>query len=124
MDGLAVNLGSGSTIWKFESNQPFALIVNDTDNDEEVLLGFSSARSIRPINKEYKASEIQLTSNTVNSYISEYGVVKISPSVGIGTIGTGSFSSRLIGGNTQLLFTPSPLIEYTINAFQINVGRL
>jgi hypothetical protein len=124
MDGLAVNLGSGSTIWKFESNQPFALIVNDTDNDEEVLLGFSSARSIRPINKEYKASEIQLTSNTVNSYISEYGVVKISPSVGIGTVGTGSFSSRLIGGNTQLLFTPSPLIEYTINAFQINVGRL
>jgi hypothetical protein len=124
MDGTAADLGSGSNIWKFESNQPFALIINDTVNDEEVLLGFSSTRSTRPINKEYKASEMQLTSNTRNSYLSEYGVVKISPSAGIGTVGVGEFSSRLLGGNTQLLFTPSPLVEYTINAFQVNVGRL
>lgn len=123
MDGTADNLGSGSNLWKFEGTNPFALILNDTFDDEEAILGFSSSFVERPINRKYKTSEIQLTSNSIDSYISEYGIVDISPSIGIGTVGVGVFSTRLIGGNTRLVFTPSPLTEYRISGLQINVGR-
>jgi hypothetical protein len=123
MDGTADNLGSGSNLWKFEGNEPFALILNDTFDDEEAILGFSSTSTERPINRKYKSSEIQMTSDSRDSYLSEYGIIDITPSIGIGTVGVGSFSTRLIGGNTRLIFTPSPLTEYRISGLQINVGR-
>ena len=41
-DGTASYLGGGATIWKFEGTQPFALYINDTEDDEETLLGWMS----------------------------------------------------------------------------------
>ena len=40
LSGLASDLASGNNIWKFESNKPFALIINDPPQAEEPLLGW------------------------------------------------------------------------------------
>jgi len=48
-DGTASNLGGGATIWKFEGTQPFALYVNDTEDDEETLLGWMSNKYQRNV---------------------------------------------------------------------------
>ena len=122
-DGTASNFASGANIWKFEGTEPFVLVLNDTFDDEETLLGFSSERSQRPLNIEYRTSEIQLINNSVDSFYSEFGIVSNEPSGEIGTVGLGTFGSLLQGSNTFLRYTPSPLIEYSINGFQVNVGR-
>jgi len=38
---------NASTLWKFEGTQPFALIINDTADDEERLLGWMSNNHLR-----------------------------------------------------------------------------
>ena len=40
ISGTAANLGSGANLWKFVGTQPFALIINDSVDDEEVLAGW------------------------------------------------------------------------------------
>ena len=45
--GSAVNLGGGTQLWKWEGDQPFALIINDTQNDEEPLFGWMKSRELR-----------------------------------------------------------------------------
>jgi len=45
--GSVTNLGSGATLWKFEGTQPFAVIINDSGDDEENLLGWMSDRTSR-----------------------------------------------------------------------------
>ena len=50
--GNAPNLGSGVDIWKWESTKPISVIVNDTADDEERLLGWMSSKRER-INSNY-----------------------------------------------------------------------
>lgn len=45
--GTAAYLASGANLWKFEGTQPFALIINDTADDEERLLGWMSDNYLR-----------------------------------------------------------------------------
>lgn len=45
--GTAAYLASGANLWKFEGTQPFALIINDTVDDEERLLGWMSDNYLR-----------------------------------------------------------------------------
>ena len=40
LSGAAANLASGATLWKFEGSQPFALVINDSSDEEERLLGW------------------------------------------------------------------------------------
>ena len=123
LDGTASNFASGADLWKFEGTQPFGLLVNDFVDDEEAMLGFSSESNTRPLNKEYRSSEIQIINDSLNSYISEFGIVDIKPDAGIGTVGVGTFTTTQEGANTKLQFIPSALTEYTISGFQLNVGR-
>ena len=57
--GMAVYLASGATRWKFEGNKPFSIVVNDTLNDEEKLLGWMSDWETRQLSNTRK-----LISNT------------------------------------------------------------
>lgn len=124
---LAAGLGDGGidpNLWKFEGNQPFALFLNDTSDKEEAMLGFTSSFSTRPLNKEYRSSEIQMINDQTNSYISEFGTVTIPSASGVfDETGIGTFSSSLVGSNTNLVFTPSPLTQFEVRGYQINVGR-
>ena len=47
ISGLAANLASGANLWKFEGTQPFSVIINDTADDEERLLGWMSNKTLR-----------------------------------------------------------------------------
>jgi hypothetical protein len=47
ISGLAANLASGANLWKWESTKPIALIINDTADDEERLLGWMSNKTLR-----------------------------------------------------------------------------
>ena len=47
ISGQAANLASGANLWKFEGTQPFSVIINDTDDDEERLLGWMSNKTLR-----------------------------------------------------------------------------
>ena len=40
ISGLAANLASGATLWKWESNNPIAVTINNNADDEETLLGW------------------------------------------------------------------------------------
>lgn len=42
LTGTAAALASGATLWRFESNNPIMISFNDTDDDEETLLGWMS----------------------------------------------------------------------------------
>jgi hypothetical protein len=44
ISGGAANLGSGATLWKWEGNNPFYLLINDSVDDEETLMGWRSNR--------------------------------------------------------------------------------
>ena len=98
--------------------------MNDSNDDEETVLGFSSTTLERPLNIEYRASEIQMINDQINSYISEYGVITIEAQSKIfGNAGIGSFTTQLVGSNTFLQFVPAPLSTFEIRGYQINVGR-
>jgi hypothetical protein len=47
ISGSAAFLASGANLWKFEGTQPFALIINDTADDEERLLGWMFDKHLR-----------------------------------------------------------------------------
>ena len=47
ISGAADNLASGANLWKWESTKPIAVIINDTGNDEENLLGWMSNNHLR-----------------------------------------------------------------------------
>ena len=47
ISGTADNLASGANLWKWESTKPIAVIINDTGNDEENLLGWMSNNYLR-----------------------------------------------------------------------------
>ena len=47
ISGAAANLASGANLWKFEGTQPFSVIINDTADDEERLLGWMSNKTLR-----------------------------------------------------------------------------
>ena len=47
ISGAADNLASGANLWKWESTKPIAVIINDTANDEENLLGWMSNNHLR-----------------------------------------------------------------------------
>jgi hypothetical protein len=125
LSGTAANFAGGANLWKFQGNNPFALFLNDSTDDETEMLGFSSSFVERQINKQYESKEFQLINDQRNSYITEYGKVVISNSAtsGIGTIGIGTFSSKLDGSFTRLLFRPSPNTMFKVQGLQINVGR-
>lgn len=44
--GSAANLGAGATLWKFEGSKPFLVVINDTTNDEEILLGWNTTEKV------------------------------------------------------------------------------
>lgn len=50
ISGNAANFASGATLWKWESNNPFYLCINDSANDELSMLGWTSSRSVRTVN--------------------------------------------------------------------------
>jgi len=126
LSGTANNFAGGANLWKFEGNNPFALFINDSANAETEMLGFSSSFTERQINKQYVSQEIQLINNQANSYITEYGKLVVptpTETSGIGTVGVGTFSSRLEGSLTKLLFKPSPFTQFKIQGIQVNIGR-
>lgn len=125
LSGTSIDFASGANLWKFESNNPVAIFVNDSSDDETELLGFSSSLTERPINKQYEVQELQVINNSRNSYLTEYAKLSISdsPSSGISTSGIGTFTTRLEGSLTKLLFKPSPNTQYEIQGLQINIGR-
>ena len=45
--GQAANLASGANLWKWESTKPIALIINDSADDEENMLGWMSNKYLR-----------------------------------------------------------------------------
>ena len=47
ISGGAANLASGANLWKWESTKPIAVIINDSANDEENLLGWMSNNHLR-----------------------------------------------------------------------------
>ena len=47
ISGAADNLASGANLWKWESTKPIAVIINDTADDEENLLGWMSNNHLR-----------------------------------------------------------------------------
>lgn len=49
ISGPAANMASGATLWKWESNNPFYLCINDSQDDEVSMLGWSSTRAIRTV---------------------------------------------------------------------------
>jgi hypothetical protein len=50
ISGTANNFASGATLWKWTSNNPFYLGINDSVDDELSLLGWTSSRSTRTTN--------------------------------------------------------------------------
>lgn len=58
ISGAADNLASGANLWKWESTKPIAVIINDTSNDEENLLGWMS--------NNYQRSSSNSTQSFVN----------------------------------------------------------
>ena len=124
VSGTSTNFADDANLWKFVGTKPFALFVNDSTDDEETLLGFSSTTLERPLNIEYRASEIQMINDQINSYITEYGVITIEAKSKIfGDAGIGSFRTQLVGSDTILQFVPAPLSTFEIRGYQINVGR-
>ena len=47
ISGAAANLASGANLWKWESTKPIALIINDSADDEENMLGWMSNKYLR-----------------------------------------------------------------------------
>jgi hypothetical protein len=47
LSGLAVDMASGATLWKWESNKPIFLGINDSVDDEFAMLGWMKARETR-----------------------------------------------------------------------------
>ena len=47
ISGQAANLASGANLWKWESTKPIALIINDSVDDEENVLGWMSNKTLR-----------------------------------------------------------------------------
>ena len=45
--GIAGNLAGGANLWKWESTKPIALIINDSADDEENMLGWMSNKYLR-----------------------------------------------------------------------------
>ena len=45
--GTAANLASGANLWKWESTKPIAVIINDNNDDEGILLGWMSNNHLR-----------------------------------------------------------------------------
>jgi hypothetical protein len=48
VSGVAANMASGATLWKWEGNQPFYLCINDSTDDEFSVLGWLAARNTSP----------------------------------------------------------------------------
>lgn len=49
ISGGANNMASGATLWKWESNNPIYLCINDSADDELSMLGWMNARNIRTV---------------------------------------------------------------------------
>jgi len=65
VSGGAANLAGGATLWKFEGNNPFAVVINDAYDDEEVLLGWNSGISTRGTNNsDRRLTDLSLRRNT------------------------------------------------------------
>jgi hypothetical protein len=45
ISGTATNLASGATLWKWEGNNPFLIVINNNADDEETLYGWMSANA-------------------------------------------------------------------------------
>ena len=67
-------------------------------------------------NSQYQISEITLVSDSRDAYISEFGNLETSSSIG-------SFDAQLSGGNTELTFTPIAAADVEVRVFQ-NALRL
>ena len=48
ISGVATNMASGATLWKWESNKPIYLCVNDSVDDEFSVLGWNKATATSP----------------------------------------------------------------------------
>jgi hypothetical protein len=104
------------------SDDPVPTVIGGFDSQYKAVYGFVSVEDT--LNNQYRASEVQLISDTSNSYLSEFGIL-YDPPVGIGAsfIGIGTFTSEISGSRTNLLFTPLPNIPVTVNMYQLSVGR-
>lgn len=62
ISGAANDLASGANLWKFEGTQSFALIINDSVQDEERLLGWMKNNAIR--NSDDQIFDLSRNGNT------------------------------------------------------------
>ena len=67
-------------------------------------------------NSQYQISEINLVSNSVDAYVSEFGNLETSSSIG-------SFDAQLSGSNTELTLTPIESADVEVRVCQ-NALRL
>lgn len=73
INGLATNMASGATLWKWEGNNPFYLCINDSGDDEFGVLGWMSSRRERTISDldltwYDKINNNNVTSTTISNY--------------------------------------------------------
>jgi len=72
ISGGASNLANGADLWKWESTKPIALIINDSADDEENMLGWMSNNYIRTSSNVYQ-SLVNLVDRENTSKMSVYG---------------------------------------------------
>lgn len=78
INGSALNMASGATLWKWVGNNPFYLCINDSADDEMSMLGWttSSERFTRGIeNRWFDVSPTLLASTPTNgpTYVADFG---------------------------------------------------
>lgn len=65
ISGGATNMASGATLWKWESNNPFYLCINDSTDDELSMLGWMNARNSRIVS-DTDVNWYDLSGNSIN----------------------------------------------------------
>ena len=71
-DGQALDLANGANLWKWESTKPIALIINDSADDEENMLGWMSNNYIRT-SSNVDQSLVNLVDREITSQMTVYG---------------------------------------------------
>jgi hypothetical protein len=72
ISGGASNLANGANLWKWESTKPIALIINDSADDEENMLGWMSNNYIRT-SSNVDQSLVNLVDREITSQMTVYG---------------------------------------------------
>lgn len=123
--GSAAYFASGANLWKFEGSDVFALIINDTANDEEPLYGWMANNYIRKGNNidrfVYNLSKNSLNGNLVTGIETDDKSFIFD--------GTDDYielpnSNEIIGDNLQIV-TVSAWVKYTTssNGYILSINR-